>query len=202
MFMKLNYKLMLWPFYWEIKESNLGMTETSECLIQSWIKHRVKWDIFEIIWIIHNLQQFAISQSKWPFFFVFHLRRSYFGSFFYFEENIFTPMARRVNSHPFLMQFWEIHPLFFTLKSLNSIVFMFLRSLIKERGSEVVQSCPTLCDPMDCSLPGFSIHGIFQARILEWFAISFSRGSSWPRNRTRVSWAAGRLFTEPLGKPY
>ena len=40
--------------------------------------------------------------------------------------------------------------------------------------SEVCHSCPTLCDPMDCSLPGFSIHGIFQARILEWIAISFS----------------------------
>ena len=44
--------------------------------------------------------------------------------------------------------------------------------------SEVAQSCPTLCDPMDCSLPGFSVHGIFQARALEWIAISFSRGSS------------------------
>ena len=44
--------------------------------------------------------------------------------------------------------------------------------------SEVVQSCPTLWDPMDCSLLGFSIHGILQARVLEWVAISFSRGSS------------------------
>ena len=44
--------------------------------------------------------------------------------------------------------------------------------------SEVIQSCPTLCDPMDCSLPGSSIHGIFQARTLEWVAISFSRRSS------------------------
>ena len=43
----------------------------------------------------------------------------------------------------------------------------------------------TLCDPMDCSPPGLSIHGIFQARVLEWIAISFSRGSSWPRDRTR-----------------
>ena len=42
----------------------------------------------------------------------------------------------------------------------------------------VAQSCPTLCDPMDCSPPGFSVHGISQARILEWVAISFSRGSS------------------------
>ena len=44
--------------------------------------------------------------------------------------------------------------------------------------SEVAQSCLTLCDPMDCSPPGFSVHGIFQARVLEWVAISFSRGSS------------------------
>ena len=40
----------------------------------------------------------------------------------------------------------------------------------------VAQSCPTLCDPMDCSLPGFSVHWILQARILEWIAIHFSRG--------------------------
>ena len=51
------------------------------------------------------------------------------------------------------------------------------------------------CNPIDCSLPGFSVHGILQARILEWVAISFSRGSSQPRNRTRVSCIAGTLFT-------
>ena len=51
----------------------------------------------------------------------------------------------------------------------------------------VAQSCPTLCDPMDCSLPGSSAHGIFQARILVWVAISYSRGSCWPRDRTQVS---------------
>ena len=43
--------------------------------------------------------------------------------------------------------------------------------------SEVSQSCPTLCDPVDCSLPGSSIHGIFQARVLEWVAISFSNSN-------------------------
>ena len=52
----------------------------------------------------------------------------------------------------------------------------------RKKESEVTQSCPTLCDPMDCSLPGSSIHGIFQARVLEWVAISFSRGSSRPRD--------------------
>jgi len=49
---------------------------------------------------------------------------------------------------------------------------------VKVKESEVTQSCLTLCDPMDCNPPGSSIHGIFQARILEWVAISFSRGSS------------------------
>ena len=51
------------------------------------------------------------------------------------------------------------------------------------------------CDPMDCRLPGFSLHMILQARVLEWVAISFSRGSSWPRDWTRVSHIVGRCFT-------
>ena len=62
------------------------------------------------------------------------------------------------------------------------------------KWSEVAQSCPTLCDPMDYSPPGFSVHQIFQARILEWVAISFSRGSSQPRDWTQVSHIAGRCF--------
>ena len=52
-----------------------------------------------------------------------------------------------------------------------------------------------LCDPMDGSLPGFSVHGIFQATVLEWIAISFSRGSSQPRARTQVSCIVDRRFT-------
>ena len=51
----------------------------------------------------------------------------------------------------------------------------------------VTQLCPTICDPMDYSLPGFSVQGILQARILEWVAISISRGSSWSKNQTWVS---------------
>ena len=51
----------------------------------------------------------------------------------------------------------------------------------------VTQSCPTLCNPMDCSPPGSSVCGIFQARILEWVAIASSRGSSCPRDGTHVS---------------
>ena len=59
----------------------------------------------------------------------------------------------------------------------------------------VAQSCQTLCDPMDCSLPGSSVHGILQARILKWVAISYSRGSSRPRDWTQVFHIAGRFFT-------
>ena len=63
-----------------------------------------------------------------------------------------------------------------------------------ESESEVTQSCPTLCDPVDCSPPGFFVHGILQARILEWVTISFSRGSSWSRDQTQVSRIGGRGF--------
>ena len=74
---------------------------------------------------------------------------------------------------------------------------------VYESESEVAHLCLTLCDPMDCSLPGSSVHGIFQAIVLEWIAISFSRGSSRPRDRTRVShivdrrltvWATGEIY--------
>ena len=65
----------------------------------------------------------------------------------------------------------------------------------------VAQSCPTLCDPVDCSPPGSSVHGILQARILEWVAVPFSRGSSQPRDRIQVSCIAGGFWEalEPEG---
>ena len=58
----------------------------------------------------------------------------------------------------------------------------------------VDKSCPTVCNPMDCSPPGSSVHGILQARILEWVAISLSREPSWPRDGTHVSCIAGRFL--------
>ena len=60
---------------------------------------------------------------------------------------------------------------------------------------KVAQSCPALCKPMDCSLPGSSLHGIFQAIVLEWGAISFSRAASRPRDWTQVSCIVDRCFT-------
>ena len=62
-------------------------------------------------------------------------------------------------------------------------------------GVKVTQSCPTPYNSMDCSLPGFSVHGIFQARILEWVAIPISRISSQFRDWTQVSHITGELFT-------
>ena len=60
---------------------------------------------------------------------------------------------------------------------------------------EVAQLCLTLWYPMDCSLPGSSFHGTFQARVLEWAAISFSRESSRTRDQTQISCIVGRCFT-------
>jgi len=57
--------------------------------------------------------------------------------------------------------------------------------------SEVAQSCPTLCDPMDCRLPGSSVHGIFQATVLEWGAIAFSEISEWPSPKKSIDDNAG-----------
>ena len=70
-----------------------------------------------------------------------------------------------------------------------------------------LQSRPTLCNPMDCSLPGSSAHGILQARVLEWVAMPSSRGSSLPRDQTQVSWVPciGRKVLYHwchLGSPY
>ena len=83
-----------------------------------------------------------------------------------------------------------------------------LHSVLQAQSeSEVAQSCPTFCDPMDWSLPGSSVHRIFQAIVLEWIAISFSRGSSQPRDQTRVSHIVDRRFTiwatrEAFGSSY
>ena len=65
----------------------------------------------------------------------------------------------------------------------------------------VAQSSPALCDPMDCSLPGSSVQGILQARILVWVAMPWISESSQPRDQTRVSCPADKFFTtEPPGK--
>ena len=82
---------------------------------------------------------------------------------------------------------------------MKTVVCMFIKVEVKVL---VAQLCLTLCDPMDCSPPGSSAHGILQARVLEWVAIPFSRGSSQPRDRSgSPALQADSLQSEPLEKP-
>ena len=85
--------------------------------------------------------------------------------------------------------------LVFKVKWVLSNSGLFSHITLSESESEVAQSCLTLCNLADCSLPGSSVHGIFQAIVLEWIAISFSRGSSRPRDWTRVSLIVDRCLT-------
>ena len=73
------------------------------------------------------------------------------------------------------------------------LTLIFLLQLLREKWNRSVVSDSLW--PIDCSLSGSSVHGIFQARVLEWIAIAFSRGSSRPRDRTQISCIAGRRFT-------
>ena len=87
---------------------------------------------------------------------------------------------------------------FFFLLPVVLTLALSLPASLNESESEVAQSCPTLCDPVDCSPPGSYIHGILQARILEWVAISFSRGSSRPGIEPRSpALQADALTSEP-----
>ena len=80
------------------------------------------------------------------------------------------------------------------LKLKSQCSFTIPKILGLSKWSEAAQSYLTLCDPMDCSLPGSSLHGILQARVLGWVVISFCRGSSQPRDQTRASCIPGRHF--------
>ena len=87
---------------------------------------------------------------------------------------------------------WTLGDIVMILLDLTNTLCCGLLVRWKWKGS---QWCPTLCDPMDCSLSGFSVHGIFQAIVMEWIAISFSRGSSRPRHWTQVSHIVHRRLT-------
>ena len=75
------------------------------------------------------------------------------------------------------------------------LLYVFLPQSQGGGGTSVAKTCLTLCDPMDCSPPVSSEHGILQARIQEWVAMPSSRGTSWPRDQTCISCIAGRFFT-------
>ena len=108
------------------------------------------------------------------------------------HDYLFCPLG----PNPYCFIFWQWTVLLITSKK---------RGKIKERNDRgkmgdgsscglVTKSCLTLCNPMDCNLPGFSVHGILQSRILQWVAISFSRGPFWPRDGTQVSCIGRRIL--------
>ena len=100
-----------------------------------------------------------------------------------------------VSDKSFVKNHWAVHNDFCNFSIVYYIAIHSLKicSLVENMCSDT-QSCPTLCDPTGCSQPGSSVHGILQKRILECVVISFSRGSSWPRDQIQVSHIAGRHF--------
>ena len=108
------------------------------------------------------------------------------------------PLLFLIIYNPFLFYFELYHYLFEF--NISSLFFFFLSewfwlSFLKIPVCLVIQLCLTLCETMDFSLPGSFVHGILQARLLEWVAVPFSIGSSWPRDWTQVSCFWRRFFT-------
>ena len=98
-------------------------------------------------------------------------------------RNLYTTQEATVRTRHGTTDWFQIRKAYIKMEYCHPTYLTYMES---EGEGEVAQSCPTLCDPVDCSLPGFSIHEILQARILEWVTISFSRGSSRPRDRTQL----------------
>ena len=139
--------------------------------------------LFGSVFSLFSLVSEIFEQTlTWKFFYI---------SFFSGNQDNYVYKLVRVSGK--ILEEWQ--------EILSYIISLILRESLtlwgadwKEKWDEVAQSCPTLCDPVDCSPPCSYVHGILQARILEWVAVSFSRGSSGPRDQTQVSRIAGRRF--------
>ena len=102
-----------------------------------------------------------------------------------------------IEFYSYVFNFWFLFCFWCLIVALSNFFFFFFTTLVilaqllflwgYVHACSVTQSCLIHCDPMDCSLPGFSVHGIFQTRTLERAAISFSRGFSQPRDQTYIS---------------
>ena len=118
------------------------------------------------------------------------------------EATVMRSLGATRKSSPCLLQLEEAHAKqqrpsavknkYINVKEQVALIINGMR--VRKFRKLILSVCPTLCNPMDCSPPGSSVLGILQARILEWVAISFSRGSSRPRDRTQVSCIRGRHF--------
>ena len=104
-----------------------------------------------------------------------------FCLFFFLLSYYFLTLSFNFSIRCFCYSF-NFQEFFLIFSSLASSCFMCVCVCVCVHAC--AQSCPTLCGPLDCSTPGSSVHGIFQAKVLEWVVVSFSRGSSWPRDQT------------------
>ena len=132
--------------------------------------------------------------------------KSKFLSVFFYSFCFRVPYLRNpclIQSHKIFFLYFLLETIYFIFRTIihassYSEFFMWYHMCAKVYflacESEGALSCSTLCDPMDCNLPGSSVDGIFQARLLEWVAISLSGGSSQHRDWTQVSHIAGRLY--------
>ena len=151
---------MRWPKYWSFSFSIIPSKEHPGL-----ISFRMDWlDLLAVQGTLKSLLQHHSSKASilWhSAFFTVQLSHPYMT----------TGKTIALTRRTLVSKVMSLH-----LNMLSMLVITFLPR--SESESEVAQSCPTLCNPMDCSLPSSSVHGIFQAIVLEWIAISFSRGSS------------------------
>ena len=148
-------------------------------------------------WFFHFVSPVLFSREEYPLLKRWTLRLApfIFLSFLLFSVlfclfALFSPIFKFI--FHFFYWFFFSFQLFCNFQELFLLWIFLVYS--NESESEVAQLCPTLCNPVGCSPPGSSVHGILQARILECVAISFSRGSSRPRDWTQVSCIGGRHF--------
>ena len=167
----------LWTLLYYNEQHWIFMTETTELtkpkILRTWpLRENICWSLVKTLWI-QVLNVSLISVYFWSSYWI----------FLCFEVLICETGIKIVFTQVVELKWVDICDV------LKRVPGTFIQACL------VAQSCPTLCDSMDCSLPVSSAHGIFQARIREWVAIPFSRGSSQPRDWTQVSCIVGRFFT-------
>ena len=169
---------------WAIKSS----TKPPKCWF--WHHRNTPGFFLHVIWLSLKASELEAPEicSRWVWLLNLRLQRFAVDGFLW---SIGGDIVYKLNS------FWNAYSLLFRGINCNCKLTLHQMSTVAAAAAKSLHSYLTLCDLMDCGLPGSSIHGILQARILEWVAVPSSRGSSWRRDWTRphVSWIAGRFFT-------
>ena len=154
----------------------------------------IHWHICNLNWAFHQYKKILDVPLTWFLLWIqFFLKLLFLPFYFYICCMDFSFYHYYFNLCHFVLECNNGNNMYYHISSLIWIFFYLL--IFSENESVLVtQLCPALCEPMDRSPPGSSVHGILQARVLEWVAISFSRGSSPPRDWNWVSCITGRFF--------